>query len=184
MSDLPPEDGNLVVTSGGCGRRILVLGVVIAVLGVAAAVVAPQVIVDADAFGDAGNELSGQVRVGQPFLVGLGSPADAVDLRSAVPRVRADSAPAVADVLVCDDPNVEGIGAARGLGALSRHCGTPRPVPGTRLDPDGEDDPYLVLIVVPLAPGEVQIDGVDVTHRSGWRDVTEHTGPRVVVRVR
>jgi hypothetical protein len=146
--------------------------------------VAPRVIVEADAFRDAGEEVTGRTRVGQPFLVGLGTPTGAADLWAAVPRVAAGSAPAVADVLVCGDPSTQEVVGARGVGALTRYCGSPRPAPGARLDPDGEDDPFLVLVIVPLASGEVRIDGVDVTHRSGWRDVTEHTGPRVVVRVR
>lgn len=110
-------------------------------------------------------------------------PLPAVTLRNASPQLGAGSTSAATTVSVCRaKPGVEATSIGAGDGDLAQWCSAVLPVTGQDLSELGPDD-SLVLTVVPLAPGPVTIDGVDLTYTHGGRHGAEHLDGTFTIEV-
>ena len=109
----------------------------------------------------------------------------AVEVHRADVVLAPGSPPAATAVSVCQrEPEDDLFGSA--TGDLSRFCRRITPLAGQDLSalreaPDLEA--YLVVTVVPLAPGELRVEGVDVSFSDGFRRGHQRTGAAVVLDV-
>lgn len=122
--------------------------------------------------------------VGQPIVVGLFAYPNggSVILRDASPRVAPGSAAADVRILWCAAPRGgTPVGAVKATAQAS--CSeTPR-LAGQLLTLPTEDTRFghLVVEIVPLEPGEVTVEGADVSYSAGWQRGKQASG--VVVKV-
>ena len=110
-----------------------------------------------------------------------------LELKSATPVVRSDTADAELEVFLCEvDPDAE----VAGVGAQRREptniCRVFEPVSdGMRfLTGGGEPRHELILRVRTTQPGVVRVEGIEISYRDGLRRGTQVTGADVTVRAR
>lgn len=110
-----------------------------------------------------------------------------LELKSATPVVRSDTADAELEVFLCEvDPAAE----VAGVGAQRREptniCRVFEPVSeGMRfLTGGGEPRHELILRVRTTQPGVVRVEGIEISYRDGLRRGTQVTGADVTVRAR
>lgn len=117
--------------------------------------------------------------------VSVDSPTYQVRVRSVRPRVLTNTAEARIAFSVC---RVSNGGFIAVTDRLSRHCSDIRPVEGTTMTVNGDNDEYLVMTVRPTRAGVVRIRGIDLAYSLDWRHVwrrgTQATGMEVRIRVR
>jgi hypothetical protein len=182
-----PQPLIAAVTDGRSSRRLpIVVGAVALLIALAGggwwvthpqrlAGLGPGVAVDAEGF------------VGKPIVVGMFAyPSEgSVRLRSATARVARGSAAAEVRALYCvQPPRGATIGSVRTTAAAA--CEQTPPPNGQRLaEPDWEaGSAQIVLEIVPLEPGTVTVDGVDVAYSAGLQRGRQSSGLRVRVEAR
>jgi hypothetical protein len=127
-------------------------------------------------FPTAGDRLQTLGTVGQPlFLTIDSSPSGEVELRSATPRLGADSVDADVRVVLCDRPVTRGALPGR----AEDRCASLLPLEGSSLRREGSA--VLGIEITPRAEGVVVVEGVGVDYRTGLRWGSETTGLRVEV---
>jgi hypothetical protein len=141
---------------------------------VVAAVLAVLVLLDRNASApDAFPPSLGSVRtvvpvpVGDMYLAAMTADLPDVKVLDAEPIVTADSVAVATEVVACTPlPNMGLMGA--GVADIESWC-TTQSISGLDLS-SLDDGTYLMLVLVPLAAGPVNIDGVDITYSDGRRN--------------
>lgn len=148
-----------------------VVGVVAVVVG---GVLAAWWASGSDAFPGVGDDPQPQMQlvVGEPLHLGLGVvPAAPVTLVDVRPRVHGD-VQVDYEVTVCS-PGPHGVAGAFG-GELAEVCSDAEAPQGVRYG--GDLGRHVTVTLVATEPGEVTIDGYDVTYRAGMRTRSQHVG--------
>lgn len=143
------------------------------------------------AFDARGNAITVTAQVADPQTwnldVGESVSDEIVTLRSIEPVVVQNSADADIELVVCRwKPGLDArLGAD--TGSLSKYCSDTSPVPGRAFNLDSTDPQAesIIIRVTPKQRGRVEVAGVKVDYRRGWRHLwqtgTEHTGPDVAI---
>lgn len=123
---------------------------------------------------------TGSVRAGEVVLVdGVLAPDGIVELRRVEPQLAAGSAEVTMFVQVCSEGAAGGVGFVVGQ-PLEPFCPEPQIVSGTEFGAPGQQ---LVVTMVPTEPGEIVIDGFEVSYRRGLRFGSQLTGARIEISV-
>lgn len=117
--------------------------------------------------------------VGQPVAFGMSASPDGgpVTLQDVRALVREGSARARVEVVLC--PGGWGIGASRD--PVSTLCSERPRLHGARYS-GLADGSALLVVVTALQPGDVDVDGVQVRYRDGWRWGSDVTGVHATLR--
>ncbi|CAN5137828.1 hypothetical protein BH09ACT10_BH09ACT10_02010 [soil metagenome] len=123
-------------------------------------------------------------KVGQTLTVGMDNtyPGEDVNVHSAKPVVRVNSADAKIELLVCHYRSAEKqLGSI--FGSLDEYCSSTSPVDGYDLRKTANKNEAILARITPRKPGSVRIDGLNVHYMRGWRHAwqtgTEQMGMEV-----
>ena len=123
--------------------------------------------------------------VGRPLFVGMTYPtrqaSGSVTVDDVEAHVVSNTAEAEFEYLVCE-VNDDADGALGAVDDLENQCLTTQPLEKASFGP--EDTPFrqVVLVVTLTKPGEVLVQGIDITYRHGWQHGTQRMGEGVLLR--
>lgn len=118
-------------------------------------------------------EMAEPVPVNETFLAAMRSDEyPDVTLLHTEPILAADSAAVSTELVACTPRPGSGAGPGALVADIDSFCSSIQETSGLELS-SLHDDAYLILVVMPLADGPVNLDGLDISYNDGAQDLSQ-----------